>query len=472
MKWLLIQDTNELSAYYQDIKTFVNNAQPQYTSHVVDALMEWFASFSSDKDSNFALKRGINFFGRKSSLCSLFFLLIYDDNELIAFAPLFRFKVHFGDAPASYEVVAFCPDSTIFFYNDILIKEGSEKRALQTFFEFFRHYNETTPHIILLNHIPSSSSTLPLLLKHSMDLTPYGFNVSISPVYWRGGLYPWNLSKIQTILQNAQNNDNFSGTTHKNIDIAMSEINASNKAMLIFKKNHLYLKSLIYRIFSENKPSDTLFDLYNAIEAIFQSYPVKFPYLNLPKSPDDFDNSLSSSKRYYYNRYRKRFLANDGHFVKLHADSIADQDIHDFISLHRERWGNNSIILNNSTSSFLFSFLQKLALNGLLTLFFAIYQSRRIACLCCIDFNGRREFFLSGRSLNDEKLRAGKLLLYESMIDSINDGLYVFDFGYGDQEYKSDFNWSYLTNNVIGLFYNLHPKQFSNIFPFYEELIF
>jgi len=472
MKLILIEDTNEISSYYKDIKTFVNSTKPRYSSHVIDVLMEWFASFSSDKNSTFAIKRGINFFGRKSSLCSLFFLLIYDDNELIAFAPLFRFNVHFGDAPTSYEVVAFCPDSTIFFYNDVLIKGGSEERALQTFFEFFRHYNETTPHIILLNHIPSTSNTLSLLSKHSMGLTPYGFNVSISPVYWRGGLYPWNLSKVQTILQNAQNNDKFSSTTCENIDLAISEINASNKAMLLFKKNHLDLKSSIYRIFSESKPSDSLSDLYNAIEAIFQSYPVKYPYLKLPKSPDDFDNSLSSSKRYYYKRYRKQFLVNNGQFVKLHADSIADQDIHDFISLHRERWGNNSIILNNSTSSFLFSFLQKLALNGMLTLFFAIYQSKRIASLCCIDFNGRREFFLSGRSLNDEKTRAGKLLLYESMIDSINDGLYLFDFGYGDQAYKSDFNWSYLTNNVIALFYNLHPMQFSNILPFYEELIF
>jgi hypothetical protein len=471
MELVFIQDMNELSAHYQTIKTFVNDTRPKYSSHVIDALIEWFTSFSSDEESAFAAKRGINFLGRKSSLCSLFFLLIYHENELIAFAPFFRFKVDFGDALARYEVVSFCPDSTIFFYNDILIKKGHEACALQALFEFFRQYNKTTPHIILLNHIPSSSDTLPLLFKHSLGLSPYGFNVSISPVFWRGGLYPWNLNKLQTILQDAQNNGTLSDTNCKNINTAIDKISASNKTMLVFKKNHPSLKSSVYSIFSESKPSDALFDLYNAVESIFQSHPVKYPYLALPGSPDAFVNSLSPSKRYYYQRYRKQFFANDGHFVKLHADSVADQDIHDFISLHRERWGNKSNILNNSTSSFLFSFLQKLALNGLLTLFFAVYQSKRIACLCCIDFNGRREFLSSGRSLHDEKLRAGKLLLYDAIIDSINDGLYLFDFGYGDEAYKSDFNWSYLTNNVIALFYNLHPKQFSNIFPLYEELI-
>lgn len=471
MELVLIQDMNELSAHYQAVKTFVNDTRPKYSSHVIDALMAWFTSFSSDEDYAFASKRGLNFLGRKSSLRSLFFLLVYHDSELIAFAPLFRFTVDFGDAHACYEVVSFCPDSTIFFYNDILIKESHEACALQALFEFFRHYNKTTPHIILLNHIPSSSDTLPLLLKHSLDLSPNGFNVSISPVFWRGGLYPWNLNKLQTVLRNAQNNDTLSDTTCKNINTAIEKISASNKTMLVFKKNHLSLKSSVYSIFSESKPSDTLFDLYNAVESIFQSYPVKYPYLALPKSPDAFVNSLSSSKRYYYQRYRKQFLANNGTFVKLHARSIADQDIHDFMSLHRERWGSRSNILNTATSSFLFSFLQKLALNGLLTLFFAEHQSKRIACVCCIDFNGRREFLSSGRSLTDEKLRAGKILLFDAIIDSINDGLYLFDFGYGDEAYKSDFNWSYLTNNVIALFYNLHPKQFSNIFPLYEELI-
>ena len=159
-----------------------------------------------------------------------------------------------------------------------------------------------------MNHIPSSSDTLPLLFKHSLGLSPYGFNVSISPVFWRGGLYPWNLNKLQTILQNAQNNGTLSDTNCKNINSAIDKINASNKTMLVFKKNHPSLKSSVYSIFSESKPSDALFDLYNAVESIFQSHPVKYPYLALPKSPDAFVNSLSPSKRYYYQRYRKQFL--------------------------------------------------------------------------------------------------------------------------------------------------------------------
>ena len=470
MELVLIQDTDELSTHYKNIKLFLNNTQPKYASHVIDALMEWFSSFRSDDNSSFALKRGINFLGRKSTLYSLFFVLIYNGNKLIAYAPLFRFKVIFEDDSTSYDVVSFCPDSTIFFYNDILIEKDFENVALNLFFDFIKNFHKTSPYIILLNHIPSSSENFPLLLKHSSDLVPAGFNVSISPVLWRGGLYPWNLNKFQKILNDAMTNEDFPEDVHERIKTAIHKLCGINRVMLAYKKNHLAIKSAIYNIFSEDNPSDLLLVLYKEIDSVFQSNPVKYPYLKLPESVDEFDASLSKSKRYFYKRYLKNFYSSNGKIIKLHGEEIVDQDIHDFISLHKERWGHNSNILNHLTAPFIYSFYRQLANNGLLTIFFAMHGSDRIACLCCIDFNGRREFISSGRSLSDEKLRAGKLLLYISITDAIHDGLYFFDFGYGDDAYKSDFNWSFLTNNVIALFYNLHPTQFPNVFPLYEEI--
>jgi len=104
-------------------------------------------------------------------------------------------------------------------------------------------------------------------------------------------------------------------------------------------------------------------------------------------------------------------------------------------------------------------------------LFFASDQSERIACLCCIDFKERREFLSSGRSLRAEKLRAGKILLYEVIMDSIDQGFKYFDFGYGDETYKSDYNCSYITNNAIAVFHMLTPKQCNDLLPLYEELL-
>jgi GNAT acetyltransferase-like protein len=471
MGMVLIQNADEVSDHYEDIKAFVDMTQPKYSSHVIDALMQWFESFSSENSSTFASRRGLNFYGRRSTLSSPFFLLHYEADELVAFSPFFRFMVNFGDGPECLEVISFSPDSTIFFYNDILIKNGCEASAIQTICEFFRDYSSAIPHIVLLNHIPSTSTNLPLLLKHSTDLSPQGFNVGISPVFRRGGLYPWNLASLRSALKSALENRNLSATTAERICAVIDKIETTSKTMLVFKKNHFHLKSALYSIFSDSDPADNLLDLYNAIESIFQSSPVKYPYLTLPESAEKFADSLSSSKRYYYRRYRKQYLDNGGEFLKLHGDAITGQDIDDFISLHRERWGSGSNILNNATASFLSSFLRILARNDLLTLFFAVHDSSRIACLCCIDFKTRREFLSSGRALEAENLRAGKLLIYESILDSIDAGHDHFDFGYGDEAYKSDFNWSYTTNNAIVLFYKLNPKQFPNILPLYEELL-
>lgn len=73
MELVFIQNMNELSAHYQTIKTFVNDTRPKYSSHVIDALIEWFTSFSSDEESAFAAKRGINFLGRRAACAPCFF---------------------------------------------------------------------------------------------------------------------------------------------------------------------------------------------------------------------------------------------------------------------------------------------------------------------------------------------------------------------------------------------------------------
>lgn len=470
MSVVVIEDLQTLAEHAPALRRFIDEVKPRYSSHVLDALVQWYASFSCEEGS-FASRRGMNFFGRDSALRSLFFLLVRQGEELIAFAPFFRFEVDLGGEAASRcQVVSFCPDSTIFFYSDLLVKRGLEQPALQAVYDFFTEYERSVPFILLFNHLPSNSRTLPLLTEYSMGLPPHGFNLRVSPLFWRGGLYPWNVAALKEALGKAQGAE-FAEETAERIREALERVESASKTMLVFKKNHLPLKAAVYRIFQEAKPSAGLFDLYNSLEAIFQSSPVKYPFLPLPESREELEDSFSSSKRYYFKRYRRQFFEQGGSFRKIAAKAIDEQDIRDFLSLHRERWGNRSNILNGLTSSFLLSFLGKLAANGHLTLFFALQGGERIAALCCLDFNGRREFLSSGRSLQAEKSRAGKLLLHDAIMDSIDNGFRQFDFGYGDEAYKSDYNWTYLTNNVIALFRNIDPKHCHNILSLYEEVI-
>jgi hypothetical protein len=470
MRVILIKNPDELLAYYQDLENFYKKVTAKYTSQLFGPLLEWFFTFRSEDNTSFSAKRGINFYGLKSVLRSLFFIIIYRDEEIVAFLPLFQFRVWLNEAIHICELISFCPDSTLFFYNDILVKKDCEEESFNAFYEFIRWHDVDKPYVLLLNHIPSTSKYYPMFINYSMGLTHQGFNLSISPVFRRGGIYPWNLSGIMDILEKAKNNHEFSEPIRGTISCVLDAFKAANKTMLIFRQNHLYLKSLLYRIFEQKESSKELFKLYQEIERQFASRPIKYPFLTLPNTADEFRESLSSSKRYYYKRYHQQFIRGSGSFSKIKGKAITSEDINDFIDLHRTRWGKNSNIINRLTKDFIFNYLSKLGSSELLTLFFASHQGRRIACVCCIDFYERREFLSSGRTLAEEKLRSGKLLLYEALLDAIKEGIKVFDFGYGDEAYKADYSYSFLETNVIALFHQLDPKHFINLFPLYEEL--
>lgn len=471
MRIVLVQSREDIPAYRDDIQRLSAAAAPRYSCHVLEALTVWFDSFHSDSGALFAELRGRNLIGRASTLDSPFFLLIYSDQVLVAFAPLFRFSAQLGDGPGRREVICFCPDSTVFFYNDILAMPGSEEAAAGAMTGFFRQYQASAPYVVLFNHMPSCSVTLPLLARSAAELPYHRFKASVSPLFWRGGVYPWNRGRLLGILEAAAEDPLLGDDTRNAARESAGMITSAHRAMLMFEKNHLPIKAAIYRTLCDAGQSEAAGRLRAAIDSILQSSPVKYPYIALPETGEEFSAAMSQSRRYYYRRYGRQFLESGGSFMKVCGRSISERDIRDFIALHRDRWGADSNVISGSTEPFVRSFLATMAANGLLTLFFAEQDSRRVAAVCCIDFPGRREFFSSGRSREAEKTRAGKLLLHHSIIDAIQHGFRQFDLGYGDEAYKSDFDWSCTGNNVLALFHDLNPAACRGIFPLYEELM-
>ena len=112
-----------------------------------------------------------------------------------------------------------------------------------------------------------------------------------------------------------------------------------------------------------------------------------------------------------------------------------------------------------------------MAKKGYFRLFFARFKDRRIGALSSFDIGKRREFYYSGRSMDYLELRAGKLLVFYSILDAIEKGFEVYDFGYGDDEYKFDFTSEYRTLNSF--FLTAHDKlpDLNKLFPLYEEIV-
>ena len=180
---------------------------------------------------------------------------------------------------------------------------------------------------------------------------------------------------------------------------------------------------------------------------------------------------MSSSKRYYYRRYMNRFINSGGTFESISSDCISDRDIQDYLNLHIERWQTESAAITKYTINFHKEMSKLLIKNNHLKLFFAKQHGKRIAALSCIDCHSRREFYYSGRILNDKGNRSGKLLVMYSILDAIKTGSQIYDFGYGGDNYKYDFTDSYNTLKGFVISSKSNSISIGDIYLMYEKLI-
>jgi CelD/BcsL family acetyltransferase involved in cellulose biosynthesis len=115
------------------------------------------------------------------------------------------------------------------------------------------------------------------------------------------------------------------------------------------------------------------------------------------------------------------------------------------------RWGNDStVICGDSSKEFHKELAIEMAKQNKFTIFFSTLNGKRIAAHTCFDINNRREFYLPGRNPKHEKLRAGSLLLMETILDAIDSGFEIYDFGVVGFDYKMDFTkLTYTTRNFL-----------------------
>jgi CelD/BcsL family acetyltransferase involved in cellulose biosynthesis len=108
---------------------------------------------------------------------------------------------------------------------------------------------------------------------------------------------------------------------------------------------------------------------------------------------------------------------------------------------------------------------------GIFQLFFAKLEGRRIAAHACFDIGNRREYFFSGRTPELEELRAGKLLVMHTVQDAIAKGFKYYDFGYGGDEYKSEFTRTHRLARSLFLAKDESLLDLEKLFPKYEYMV-
>lgn len=465
---------NDISIIENQVDTFnllSDRWASNLTSHRFQNLIYWFRCFSTRDDESFGTKRGRNFIGTKCWLLRPEFFIIRNENSILAIVPLFLFKFFIRQTQKYYHMLSFCPDSSIFFYQDILLEPNQRKDIINAFFDYVSLYLKGNDYLLYLGHIPEKSPNVAYIKRYLSTCVDHGYQGGCCYNYWRGGVYPWNISRMTSILNRIQNHCHIAWPD-LNCEIAeiINVLQSQTEALLFFKKTQKAIEGTLINLIDRLSALPEINNLVLKLSSTLKDKPILYPFLTLPQNKDTFLNNLSKSKRYYYQRYTNKFYSAGGDFENLNSQLINNQDIEDFLDLHIMRWGSESAAIMKETLSFQKNIFRLMKTHNQLRLFFARHRGERIASVACFDINGRREFYYSGRSMKYSKLRAGKLLVHFSILDAIDKSLSIFDFGYGDDEYKFDYTTSSERLYSFILACSGHMPDSTDIFPVYEKI--
>ncbi len=452
-------------------------AHSELTFHQLDFARLWFAYFNAadgGEGGDFGDKRGRNFMGQKSFQEKALYAIATDGDRLVGIAPLVVTRVERKGKP-SMKVLGFCADSVQVFYQDLLISPEHREAAVTAMLDALCAYVEAEGLLLFLGYLPKTSANLPYLARGVEKRLAEGWTGGIAVTQSRGGVYPWNIHPLCKVL--GQLREKIGEKDAADPDLAvlgglMERLEQQTSALLLFGATRNAFdkeaRALAEKYGNREDTREIAAEIVPSISAVL----IKYPYLDLPATREEYQESLSSSKRYWFRRYLKKYEEAGGSFEVIEPGSLTDADVDDYLRLHTERWGKDSIAVNAVTLGFHRELVMTLSKAGSFRLFFARQGDRRLAAHACFDIAGRREYFFGGRTLDSEELRAGKLLVMHTLLDAIDRGYKTYDFGYGGDEYKADFTKAHKHSRNVFLCKDASLFDPEGLFAKYEQMNF
>ena len=470
VKAKIIIDDGKTQSFLAQILTLQSAASSPLTFHQHFVADLWWKHFHSQDGIDFGTKRGRNFFGLKNKLEYRVWIIAENANGLCGIAPLVWNTVSIKGRANPLMMLSFCADSVVVFYQDLLIHPIDREDTVTAMLNTAANYASENQGLLFLGHIPEASPNIPFLQKAMTSLLQNGWKGGWGANRFRGGVYPWTLHKLIVALQALQEKLGEGDDRSLQIASLIEKLEKQGSALLGFPGTRIALEKEVGELLQQFRDQSDFSDLMQNISLAITGDLIKYPFIPLPKTPEEYLQSLSSSRRYYFRRYQKKFEEMGGSFENLSADQITEKDIEDYLQLHEQRWGADSVAVNDATLAFHRELSLAAAHAGVYRLFFARHEGKRIAAHVCFDIAGRREHFFSGRLLKAEELRAGKLLVMHTVLDAIRNGFTIYDFGYGGDEYKADFTKTW--NPVLSFFLAKDESllDLEKIFPKYEHL--
>ncbi len=453
-----------------EVKALCLEAKSNLSFHQISFPKLWYQFFNGEDGAYYGDKRGRNFFGQKSVLKSMHYVSLVYSGKLVGFMPLVFFDVFVRGEKEPVKLLSFSGDSVLMFFQDILVLQEHREEGVKALVDHLAQVSKQENALVYLGYIPEDSENLIFLEKSLREKISQGFSGGMAYNRSRPGVYPWNIKPlVKALLSYCEKLPEDSDISAR-INELIEKLEAQTSALLVFAATRKNFEEELERIITLLESNPDTSDCRKPLEEAIKDHLIVYPYIRLPQKPEDYSNGLSSSKRYYFKRYFKKFFAQEAVFEKLEPSDITEKDVDDYLSLHVQRWGDESIMANDLTLDFQKQLCLALAKDGVFRMFFAKWKGKRIAVHVCIDAANRREYFFSGRDMEAQNLRAGKLMVMHTIEDAITSGFEIYDFGFGGDEYKADFTKEARHVKCLLLCAEASQMKLEQIFPKFEYI--
>ena len=467
----IIEKQNELEKIIPCCKNAAKAVKSSLLFEYMDIMYLWWETFKHSPETTFGARRGRNFLGLKSTLDKFYLVIAKQEGRVIGAVPLSAFSVTL-QRDICLKIITLSPDfvfmpKQVFFFDPSLDHEKIISTLFEKICSLVVDYD-----LFFLCYIPSDSHQLILIRKILNAYRSKGYVYEERITGRRGGMHPWTVDIIKKNLSNIIATAGEKQLRHIDLCELEAVLNAINPQQLLFPATRKKLETVLKRNLNglENLDADQK-KSFNIIVENLAHAPIKYPYIPLPSTREEYMQQLSGSTRRYFRRYGRRFVEQGGSFEKISAFAINPRDIEDYIRLHMLRFGKDSSASGGTASYFHSALCNLLAREDRLTLFFATIGGKRIAAHSCIDISKRREGYFTGRDPEYEVLRAGRLLYMETILDAIDNGCSVYDCGYGGDNYKESFSKTFVITHNFFVTTDGKISDIEKLFPGFECML-
>lgn len=426
----------------------------------------WWKHFNTTAEIDFGHKRGRNFLGARTWVEKFYLVIAESGGRLQGFVPMVVSRVKLRSQQPALRLLSFSADSVLAFYQDFTVMSALREPALTQMLDELIAIAEVEHALLFLGHIPENSPNFEIVASTITQRLSRGYEGGVARIQNRGGVYPWTIPNIAKCLDEICKHNSVAPDLRIQTESLQMNLHRQNSALLMFPGTRHKLEATVVEIASQLTGTEQA----EALREAMASHEISYPYIILPERVEMFEQSLSASNRYYFKRYLKKFGEAGGVFENIAPAEVNDQDIKEYLALHLERWGDDSVAVNEATMGFHVELSRQLAAAGHFRLFFAKLEGKRVAAHACLDIGNRREYYFSGRRRDTTKLPIGKLLCYQTIVDAVQQGRRYYDFGYGGDEYKSVFT---RTSRTLRGFFLAAKGDFPDLnalFPKYEYM--